>query len=26
MFPLRDTIPSRHRPLITWTIVAINIT
>jgi len=25
MFPLRDTIPSYHTPLMTWTIVAINV-
>ncbi len=25
MFPLRDTIPSSHRPVITWAIIATNI-
>ena len=25
MFPLRDTIPSRHRPVMTWTLIAVNL-
>ena len=25
MFPLRDEIPSRHAPLLTWSLVAVNV-
>ncbi len=25
MFPLRDTIPSRRRPVMTWTLIAVNL-
>lgn len=25
MFPLRDTVPSRHTPLVTWSLIAVNL-